>query len=231
MSSGFLRLPAELRNSIYELLVPEPVTVGHKLSVHCRPRWSGHGLLRANRLIHEEASAVFYGRCRFNFIDCWSQKSSRAEGRQWRLEPFLNQIGRNSARIRIIQISFPIVVLRDRHLTISSDSIDVLKLLSQHRPSVRTVYTSIYRTRYEAEKPKIPLPCEVELDCLSHINDMLQIFKEVKQIFVEHQFNTGRSDELLRRIAPLGWIMVSKQHLTTWNDGLIFYEFENSDEE
>jgi hypothetical protein len=60
---------------------------------------------------------------------------------------------------------------------------------------------------------------------------MLQIFKEVKQIFVEHQFNTGRSDELLRRIAPLGWIMVSKQHLTTWNDGLIFYEFENSDEE
>jgi hypothetical protein len=60
---------------------------------------------------------------------------------------------------------------------------------------------------------------------------MLRSFNEVKEIFVEHHFNTGRSDELPRRIAPLGWIMVGKQHLTTRNDGLIFYEFEDSDEE
>jgi hypothetical protein len=107
-------------------------------------------------------------------------------------------------------------------MVISRDSTDALAVLVEHCVNVRTIHTTLCRTRYESEDPDhyAYRPSKADLDALTRINNVFRGFKALEQIIVEHYHNTGRQDELLRRIATFGWTMVGIEH-PEWGE-LIF---------
>jgi hypothetical protein len=94
--SAFCKLPAELRNRIYEstLRMTEPLW---NMRWRQRERPDGLGLLRVNKMIHDEATAIFYGQNEFDFT------SHPNLNIVWRL----HQIKLHVALIRNIRISIP----------------------------------------------------------------------------------------------------------------------------
>jgi hypothetical protein len=92
----FLNLPSELRNMIYELVLVRKKAVWAWFRDRKEPY--SPGLLRASRLIHREASSIFYSRNRFDFVDASPT----------RVAAFLQQIGpNNAAYIQHVSILFP----------------------------------------------------------------------------------------------------------------------------
>ena len=55
---GFLRLPAELRNQIYELVIPS----GHEIKQTNYQRYQLPACLHVCRYVREEVLPIFYGR-------------------------------------------------------------------------------------------------------------------------------------------------------------------------
>jgi hypothetical protein len=99
MPTSFMDLSGELHNRIYELVL-----------VMKRPiqSWQGHWqkrhnleILRANKIIHREASSIFYGENQFDFTYDSSHGSERTI-----LAP-LGKAGGNAAFIRSILVDFP----------------------------------------------------------------------------------------------------------------------------
>jgi hypothetical protein len=168
--------------------------------------------------MHEEASAVFYGQSVFSFKGCVSETTSPLHGTCWHIEPFLSQIGRNVRHVRNIDIILPSLDRQsDGRMAVSRESTTALAVLAQRCFNVRTIHTSLCNTRFKSEDPYQAPPTDAELDSLNEINDLFRGFKALEEIIVEHYQNTGLQDELLRRIAPFGWTMVSKRH-PVWFD-------------
>jgi hypothetical protein len=106
-------------------------------------------------------------------------------------------------------------------MVVSDQSVAALAILLQHCHDVRTIYTTLCRTRYESEDPYTAPVSEIVLDALSRVDELFRRFKAVENIIVEHYHNTGRQDELLRRVASFGWTMVGRDH-PIWDDDFVF---------
>jgi hypothetical protein len=95
---GFLDLPSEVRNMIYELALVRKRLVRPYKYYYEEP-YDVFGLLCASRSINREASSIFYGRNNFDFDNVEPDV----------LAAFLQQIGvNNAAYIRHVSIFFPV---------------------------------------------------------------------------------------------------------------------------
>jgi len=98
--ANFLSLPVELRNIIYELLLVFQETLtcpGKQSQKQCQPGALTLGLLRANKQVHDETSAIFYAQNRIDFTKCTSKH----------VISFLTQVGpKNTSYIQHIRIDF-----------------------------------------------------------------------------------------------------------------------------
>jgi hypothetical protein len=90
MSANFLSLPSELRKNIYEQLLVLQEPVASPINPWLRQsqfRALTPGFLRANKVVHLEASSILYAQNRFDFTMCTSED----------ITSFLEQIGHNNA--------------------------------------------------------------------------------------------------------------------------------------
>ncbi|KAI0424400.1 hypothetical protein F5Y09DRAFT_324522 [Xylaria sp. FL1042] len=99
MPASFVRLPGELRNKIYEvtLLRQEPIYVPCSNIFGLIPRNLTTGLLRVNKVVHREASSLFYNKNYFNLSHAGPKD----------VISFLEQIAHNATYIRHVMIDFP----------------------------------------------------------------------------------------------------------------------------
>ena len=101
MPPSFLGLPGEVRNNIYEscLCHDKPVVPYFNYS---QDEELAIGLLRTNKTVHAEASAIFYSQNRFDFT--FTRPWAKSEA----VALFLNKLGRSNAdNIQRIHVSFP----------------------------------------------------------------------------------------------------------------------------
>ncbi|KAI8949370.1 hypothetical protein F4801DRAFT_404211 [Xylaria longipes] len=138
-SLGFLSLPSELRNCIYELVLL------HQLPVHPgvgyaykREKILTPGLLRANKAVHREASSLFYGENRFGFTNV----------RLKEVASFFEQIGStNAAYIRHVYIDFPLLDrLEPGHVTFEESGLRPLATIQSACTNLSTLMTSLAST-------------------------------------------------------------------------------------
>lgn len=130
---GFLDLPGEIRNLIYDHLLAfeEPIAFWSKnksLPVN---------LLYVNKTIHREFSSLFYSRITFDF----SSRGLDYEGRPCcacftkRITSFLDQIGQNARYIQSIKIDFPSLNIGDDEhwcdASISEYSVEVVNTIAR----------------------------------------------------------------------------------------------------
>ncbi|ESZ92954.1 hypothetical protein SBOR_6673 [Sclerotinia borealis F-4128] len=135
MPTNFLSLPRELRNSIYELLLVFEESI--RMNNHLTPQKLQDftpGLLRANKIIHSEASFILYAQNRFTLYD-----SS---------ESFFEKIGRNNASsILYICIDFPRFDYRILHgTTLRDPSSQLLAKIQSDCTNIQTLQTSLETT-------------------------------------------------------------------------------------
>ncbi|KAL5370961.1 hypothetical protein DPSP01_014569, partial [Paraphaeosphaeria sporulosa] len=148
MSPNFCSFPSELRNKIYELLLlqQEPIDpwVGY-IRQELTP-----GLFRANKIVHREASSLFYALNRFDFTMRTPED----------VASFLEQIGRNNADcIRHICIDFPTFHYLDPgNVTLEDNSVRILSRIQTECAKLSALTTSLYSTN----------AMELRLDALDH---------------------------------------------------------------
>jgi hypothetical protein len=108
------------------------------------------GLLRANKIVHLEASSMLHAKNRFDFTMCTSED----------ITSFLEQIGRNNASyISYIRIDFPDFHYLDLHdVTLEDDSIHILTKIQSDCTKLGTLRTSLHITNV----------MEVRLDALDY---------------------------------------------------------------
>lgn len=195
---SFLRLPGELRNTIYEfiLLHPEPIDPCFDCDSQVFV-----GLFRASKTVHREASLIFYGRNRFDFGGCDPEK----------LASFLRQIGpRNAGSIRHIVIDFPeFRYLDPGDIALDEESIRTLRNISSSCTSLGTLTTSLHSTH----------SMECRLDNLEHhklatealhlVDTQLRAIPSLPEIILEVS-EDAPSDHLRNNMESYGWILSKK---------------------
>jgi hypothetical protein len=105
---------------------------------------------------------------------------------------------------------------------VKANEAETLSVLARYCVNVRTIEISLCHSRYDVEDPHCKKLTEVELSALTKVDTAMRVFKTVDTILVEHYYNTGKQNELLRRIAPLGWTMKGRKHPYWDDDPLIF---------
>jgi hypothetical protein len=141
LSFDFLGLPAELRKQIYELalLQDEPSNIIGGASRYEPSRKGsmapGRGLFRVSRMVHEEATPIFYGQNEFRFIDIYVDMLEVTSA--------LIKMGRNAKLIRTIYIRFPSVSCfpqaEEILCILYADNQDLLSTLQDRCAHVRTL--------------------------------------------------------------------------------------------
>jgi hypothetical protein len=136
MPTNFLSLPSELRNVIYEQVIPGSIAIVYVKSYlynKLRRKKPLLGLVLANKRISLEACSVMYATTCFNFNCCDAEE----------LAAFLTHIGRrNASFISDVVVDFP----RSRELSrgeveLDDDSAASLAVMREFCKSLRTVTT------------------------------------------------------------------------------------------
>ncbi|KAF1846453.1 uncharacterized protein K460DRAFT_367235 [Cucurbitaria berberidis CBS 394.84] len=130
MSPNFLGLPSELRNRIYELVLVRQDRI-EPLPKFKPPQKFSPGLFRTNKIIHQEATSLFYAQNCFDF--CLGTAKD--------VISFLDQIGRmNAGYIHSIYIDFPLFESLDAdHVVLRAHSIRILEKIQSECGNLRTL--------------------------------------------------------------------------------------------
>ncbi|KAL8867254.1 MAG: hypothetical protein Q9198_008584 [Flavoplaca austrocitrina] len=128
MPANFLSLPREIRDQIYELVVTQQESID-PWTVHHAP-----GLLRANKIVHSEATRMFYALNYFDFTT----------GIADIIISFFGLIGHNYAdQIGHIIIAFPdFISLHSHDITLGRLSVSILANIQSNYPKLSTPTTS-----------------------------------------------------------------------------------------
>ncbi|KAM7202452.1 hypothetical protein V8F33_002672 [Rhypophila sp. PSN 637] len=186
-STGFLSLPSEIRNMIYEVVV----CPGYL----CPKFWPGYPrqltptLLRTNKVIHAKASSLLYGQNCFEFKD----NSFKPED----IVSFLDQIGtKNTGYIREIIIYFPrFWHLEPDNVTLDNHSSGVLATLQNRCPNLSTITTCLHTTDYMERL--LAYDNKVATKALKMVNHRFRaiLSSSLQEIFVE-VYEQGPSDDI-----------------------------------
>ena len=224
MSANFLKLPGELRNSVYELclLHQEPINpwADDKTLQELTP-----GLLRTNKTVHREASSLFYAQNRFDFTAATPED----------VASFLGTIGRNNAGyIRHIYVNFPEflhlepgdVTLEPGNITLEDDSIGIFANIQSGCANLNTLTTSAYSTntmqlRLDAlDNPKIVT------EALKLVDTLFRASSSLQEIIVE-VYEDGPSDYIRRKMESHGWTISAVEYVEEWGTDMSFGDIED----
>jgi len=206
MSANFLSLPSELRNNIYEqlLVLQQPITCPIRFWRRQLIRRAGAtsaftlGLLRANKIIHFEASSILYGKNCFD-LECRSSED---------VALFLERIGRkNASYILHMNLDFPeFQYLDPTDITIQDDSIGILTKIQSDCINLKTLTLSLSSTdEMEARLDALDYP-KIVVEALRLVNARFRAISSLQEIIVE-VYEDGPNDHIRREMKKHGWII------------------------
>lgn len=202
--AGFLSLPSELRNEIYELILlcQEPIDPSDKYNR--RQQQLTPGLFRANKAVHGEASSLFYSRNRFDFTNATPKEVSL----------FIEQIGSSSSGcIRHILIDFPqFLNLGSDDVTLVEDSVSILAIIQSGCANLSTLTTSIDSTDAMESRLDDLDNHKVATEVLSLVDSRFKAISSLQQIILE-VYEDGPSDHIRRIIESYGWTMNKREYV------------------
>jgi hypothetical protein len=223
MPTNFLSLPSELRNKIYEQLVVdhEPIDprFGHNLQYKLTP-----GLLRANKIIHREASSLLYAQNRFDFTVSISED----------VASFLEQIGRNNATyIQHIYIRFPQFFYLDLHdVTLEDDSLRILAKIQSDCTNLSTLTTSLGSTNsIELRLDELDHP-KIVSEALALVDARFRAISSLREIIVE-VYENGPSGHIRREMKRHGWTIDATENVEEQGSDISFgieYDYPSFDD-
>ncbi|KAK3293316.1 uncharacterized protein B0H64DRAFT_210248 [Chaetomium fimeti] len=204
---GFLDLPSELRNMIYDLALFHEESIDACYNCYGRERRTT-GLLRANQLIYREASSVLYGRNCFNFV--------LAEPDQ--LASFFKQIGPNNASyIQHVSIQFPqFLYLNPEDVAFQDRTIKILADIQKSCVNLRALTTSLGYS-LAALTPDLPGYRGVIVKALELVNAFFRANPSLRDINV-HVYNDGPSDYIKTVMERCGWTVSITEREEGWEE-------------
>jgi len=161
------------------------------------------GLLRANKVVHHEASSLFYGHNRFDFTSLGPDQ----------VASFLKEIGSNNAGyIRHVLIDFPrFLYLEPGDVTLEEDSISILSSIQSNCLNLSTLTTSLYST-HDAELRLDRLDnYKVANEVLELINSRFKAISSLQDIILNVFFD-GPSDHIRGRMKSHGWTISTTEY-------------------
>ena len=194
MSTNFLSLPSELRNSIYEILLvhQQPIICPtHPWIKQSPPLALTPGLFRTNKIIHYEASSMLYSMNRFDFTKCPPEVVVR----------FLEQIGRkNASYILHISLDFPKLCDLELHqVNIEDDSIHILTKIQSDCVNLATLTTSLDSTNaMEVNLRALNYP-KIVAEVLTLVDAGFRAILSLQEIIVK-VYKDGPNDDIRRDI-------------------------------
>ncbi|KAJ1326877.1 hypothetical protein MN608_08325 [Microdochium nivale] len=196
---SLLDLPGEIRNDIYQLVLSrdEPLNVAGYSSVFMGPQMST-ALLRTNKQVHNEASAILYGQNTFD-----------ARGK---LVSFLDQIGRaNAASIARLMISFPTII---RYLPgdiwyIDESDVGMLVQMQECCTSLHTLTAYIHFDMVTEDALSSLYDPAVARGILGLVDKRLRAISSLQHVILI--IDEGPSEEFREEAEQLGWTVEIKE--------------------
>jgi hypothetical protein len=204
MVTNFPQLPAELRTRIYEfaLLPRHPICLRDKYFPVETPACA---LLRVNRMVHSEASAIFYSQNEFEITSCGSFIRGCSIYTPDQADSFFSLLGRNKFLIRKVNLQFPTLVVTEeannffllaehsRFLEVVQRHCTNLRTLKLHFPGTMLEYLGSGRDRWDLQ-PTFSIPLDVCCSkALSTVHARLKLFPSSPEVVV----NLGRELDTL----------------------------------
>jgi hypothetical protein len=198
MSTSFLKLPRELRDRVYELclLHQEPLDPWIKYN------WTNYnqrqeltiGLLRANKIVHREASLLFYAQNHFDFSIATPQE----------VASFLGTIGcNNSDFIQHICINFPnLRDLEPGNVALEESSRSTLANIHSRCTSLSTL--SLYGTNAMLLKLDALDYPKIITEALRLVDTRFRAISTLQEVIVEI-YEDGPSGYIRREMESHGW--------------------------
>jgi hypothetical protein len=191
--AGFLDLPSEVRNMIYELLLLQSTPINpwpdvrHDLTT---------GLFCASQTVHREATSLFYGHNQFDLTDASSET----------LASFLEQIGsRNAGFIRNIMIDFPdFSHLDPGDIALDEKSISTLNSIQHNCTDVTTLTTSLYSTDAMEHRLENLEHFGVTSEALKLVNTRFNAISSLERIILE-VYEDGPYYQARKIMKDYGW--------------------------
>ncbi|OIW24566.1 hypothetical protein CONLIGDRAFT_623468 [Coniochaeta ligniaria NRRL 30616] len=203
--AGFLDLPGEVRNSIYELvlLFHDPI---YPWSGHDRQEKITTSIFRTSKAVHSEASSLFYGHNRFYFGLVVSQT----------VVSFFEQIGSNNAGyIRHIDIGALDFDKRDPNsIALAKDSDDTLATIKSSCLTLKTLTMSINASSlfedenrlYDLQSNKVVNKVLELVDTRIRAGSSLQ--EPIIEVFSDSWSDNPLSDHIGGIMRSLGWAVI-----------------------
>jgi hypothetical protein len=210
---GFLRLPIEIRNDIYQrvltlsnplYLFQDPGSRVETFSPEIHSQWLA--FLYINRQIYYEARAVLYGRNHFTLMEV-----EIAQHRSSLLKSFINTIGPlNAGFLSHISISFPATENRKTSedqpgkIRLREDSLQSLQLLQTQCTRLRTLETLVSGKNYTN---LIKADNQFAREALSEVNAQFRGIASLNKIIVRIYSGTP-SPSTREFMQGLGWVVL-----------------------
>lgn len=201
-TASFPSLPGEVQNSIYKLILldQDPIDPRHRYDEQQKLTL---GLLRANKVVHDEASSLFYGHNRFDFTNIGANQ----------VASFLEKIGsKNAGYIRHVLIHFPrFRYLDPGDIALQEAIISILSSIQSSCSSLSTLTTSLYSTS----------AMELRLDNLDHyavatealelVNTRFRAIQSLQDIIL-NVYDDGPSGHIRARMKGHGWTISIREY-------------------
>ncbi|KAH7418464.1 hypothetical protein BKA64DRAFT_654451 [Cadophora sp. MPI-SDFR-AT-0126] len=194
--TGFLDLPSELRNLVYELCLLHQGPIKHLFDGYYSIRGLTPGLLRVNKTVHHEASSFLYGQNCFDLSE-----TSHAD-----VTLFLGIIGCLNARyIQHIIIDFPdFHNLEPGNVVLEQDSTDTISIFQSCCPNLRALTMSLDSTTTVLLKLDALDYPKIVIEALALVNTQLRANPSLQDIVVE-VYENGPSGYVKREMESRGW--------------------------
>jgi hypothetical protein len=217
MSANFLKLPSELRNSVYELCLLHQEPISPWTDYNQRQELTP-GLLRANKTVHREASSLFYAQNRFDFTMATPED----------VASFLGTIGRNNADcIRHVCVDFPkFSYLEFGDVTLDEGSIGILANIQSGCANLITLTTSLYSTNaMELRLDALDNP-KIVTEALKLVDTRFRAISSLQEIIVG-VYEDGPSGYIRKKMESYGWTISTTEYVEEWGTERSFSDIED----
>lgn len=201
-TASFLSIPGEVRNNIYKLILLDQDPIDPRLRYDEQQKLTP-GLLRVNKVVHDEASSLFYGHNRFDFT-CLGPHQ---------VASFLEEIGGNNAgHIRHVLIHFPkFRSLNPGDITLEEDSINILSSIESNCSNLSTLTASLYSTSAMELRLHDLDNRMVANEALEMANSRFRAISSLQDINLE-VYVEGPSDHIRGRMKSHGWTVSTTEY-------------------
>lgn len=210
--TSFLSLPGELRNRIYELVLvrEEHSYEWEEIWRHIyHPKGLTVGLLCASKIIHQEATPVFYGQNRFDFSGALPDHVSS----------FFYQLGkRNASYIRDVNIDFPDVSFLDGVVSLERDAPNTLEIIRGACDNLITLTASLENTDRVENRLAALDDHNIASEALALVDARFRSFPSVQTIIVE-VYEDAPCDHIRKTMESHGWLLRTTERERVESDG------------